>query len=78
MIANFGCTIHFAGDWQMGPDVTPLDSTSVKSVVEYGTVSGTYAHSANGTSEVYSQIYPFEGLLNYTSGIIHHTLITGK
>ncbi|KAK4356141.1 hypothetical protein RND71_025112 [Anisodus tanguticus] len=26
----------------------------------------------NGVSVVYSQLYPFEGLWNYTSGIIHH------
>lgn len=62
----------------MGPKVTPLDPTTVKSVVEFGTVSDTYTQSANGTSEVYSQIYPFEGLLNYTSGIIHHVRITGN
>jgi predicted phosphodiesterase len=66
-----------SGDWQMGPRVTPLDPTSVKSVVEFGTASGSYTQSANGTSEVYSQIYPFEGLLNYTSGIIHHVRLTG-
>ncbi|KAG0623436.1 hypothetical protein M758_3G174500 [Ceratodon purpureus] len=66
-----------SGDWQMGPKVTPLDPSTVKSVVEFGTVSGVYTDSANGTSEVYSQIYPFEGLLNYTSGIIHHVRITG-
>lgn len=66
-----------SGDWEMGPEVTPLDPTKVKSVVEFGTDSGTYTHSANGTSEVYSQIYPFQGLLNYTSGIIHHVRITG-
>lgn len=72
------CWNFIAGDWQMGPRVTPLDPNSVKSVVEFGTVSGTYTQSANGTSEVYSQIYPFEGLLNYTSGIIHHVRLTGK
>ena len=62
----------------MGPKVTPLDPSSVKSIVEYGTVSGAYTMSANGTSEVYSQIYPFPDTLNYTSGIIHHVRITGN
>lgn len=62
----------------MGPKVTPLDPTSVKSIVEYGTASGSYTMSANGTSEVYSQLYPFPDTLNYTSGIIHHVRITGN
>lgn len=70
--------IGIAGDWQMGPTVMPLNPTSMKSVVEFGTVSGTYTDSANGTAEVYSQLYPFEGLLNYTSGIIHHVRVTGN
>ncbi|XP_058182166.1 purple acid phosphatase 23 isoform X4 [Rhododendron vialii] len=30
-----------------------------------------------GVSMVYSQLYPFEGLQNYTSGIIHHVKIDG-
>lgn len=68
----------FAGDSQMGPKVTPLDPASVKSVVEYGTASGVYTVSTNGTSEVYSQLYPFPDTLNYTSGIIHHVRITGN
>jgi len=66
-----------SGDWQMGPTVTPLDPTSVKSVVEYGTTSNDYSSSAEGTAEVYSQLYPFPDTLNYTSGIIHHVRITG-
>jgi len=32
---------------------------------------------AVGYSLVYSQLYPFEGLQNYTSGIIHHVRLTG-
>lgn len=66
-----------SGDWQMGPKVTPLDPTSVKSVVQYGTASEKYTMSASGISEVYSQLYPFDNVLNYTSGIIHHVRITG-
>jgi len=65
------------GDSQMGPKVTPLDPSTVKSVVEYGTASETYDQSATGTSEVYNQFYPFPDVLNYTSGIIHHVRITG-
>jgi hypothetical protein len=65
------------GDSQIGPKVTPLDPSSVASVVVYGTSSGNYTHMAYGKSEVYSQTYPFEGVLNYTSGIIHHVHITG-
>jgi hypothetical protein len=75
---DFFSVLVIAGDWQMGPEVTPLDPTSVKSVVEYGTAPGTYTMSANGTSEVYSQLYPFPDTLNYTSGIIHHARITGN
>jgi hypothetical protein len=30
-----------------------------------------------GYSFVYNQLYPFEGLQNYTSGIIHHVRLTG-
>jgi hypothetical protein len=72
-LACFG----FTGDSQIGPKVTPLDPSSVASVVLYGTSSGNYTHMAYGKSEVYSQTYPFEGVLNYTSGIIHHVHITG-
>jgi hypothetical protein len=32
---------------------------------------------ATGYSLVYNQLYPFEGLQNYTSGIIHHVYLTG-
>ena len=32
---------------------------------------------SNGHSLVYNQLYPFEGLQNYTSGIIHHVRLTG-
>lgn len=35
------------------------------------------SHQALGYSLVYSQLYPFEGLQNYTSGIIHHVRLTG-
>lgn len=68
----------FAGDAQMGPVVTPLDPTLVGSVVRYGIAPGVYTlESAPGVSLVYSQLYNFPGLLNYTSGIIHHVRLTG-
>ncbi|RDY08276.1 Paired amphipathic helix protein Sin3-like 3, partial [Mucuna pruriens] len=35
------------------------------------------SHQAMGYSLVYSQLYPFEGLQNYTSGIIHHVRLIG-
>ncbi|GLU08740.1 hypothetical protein SLE2022_256330 [Rubroshorea leprosula] len=63
------------GDAQIGSNVTALDPSSVASEVWYGKESGKYAHKGKGNATVYSQLYPFEGLLNYTSGIIHHVRI---
>ncbi|KAL4190621.1 hypothetical protein AMTRI_Chr07g76620 [Amborella trichopoda] len=65
------------GDAQIGPKVTPLDPCTVASEVHYGKESGRYSFIRKGISTVYSQIYPFEGLLNYTSAIIHHVRIEG-
>ncbi|KAF8015874.1 hypothetical protein BT93_H1425 [Corymbia citriodora subsp. variegata] len=65
------------GDAQIGKNVTPLDPSSVASEVWYGTESGKYASQQDSKSTVYSQLYPFEGLLNYTSGIIHHVRLEG-
>jgi hypothetical protein len=65
------------GDAQIGPKVTPLDPSSVGTEVNYGTKSGHYSFTANGTSVIYSQTYTEKGHLNYTSGIIHHVLLTG-
>ncbi|KAH7280095.1 hypothetical protein KP509_37G052100 [Ceratopteris richardii] len=65
------------GDAQIGEQVIPLDPTSVSSEVHYGTESGNLTFISTGTAEVYNQIYPYEGLLNYTSGIIHHVRIQG-
>ena len=68
-----------AGDAQLAGEVTPLDPRSVGKVVRYGTKSGVYtAESSLGRSLVYSQIYNYHGLLNYTSGIIHHVRLTGN
>ena len=68
---------HDAGDAQIGPQVTPLDPTTVASEVYYGTQSGNYTSFATGTAIIYNQIYPYQGLLNYTSGIIHHVRLEG-
>ncbi|KAL3753679.1 hypothetical protein ACJRO7_000992 [Eucalyptus globulus] len=56
------------GDAQIGKNVTLLNPSSVTSEVWY---------KPDGMSAVYSQLYPFEGLLNYTSGIIHHVRLEG-
>lgn len=66
-----------SGDAQIGKNVTPLDPSKVGSEVLYGKESGKYESVKKGVSVVYSQLYPFEGLLNYTSGIIHHVRIDG-
>lgn len=63
------------GDAQIGVNVTPLDPSSVASEVWYGKKSGKYSMKKTGISTIYNQNYPFEGLLNYTSGIIHHVKI---
>lgn len=65
------------GDAQIGTNVTQLDPSSVASEVWYGKERGEYSNKTTGGSTVYSQLYPFEGLLNYTSGIIHHVRLDG-
>ncbi|XP_043705957.1 purple acid phosphatase 23 isoform X2 [Telopea speciosissima] len=65
------------GDAQIGTNVKPLDPSTVGSEVWYGKESGKYPFTQRGTSTVYSQLYPYEGLLNYTSGIIHHVKLEG-
>ena len=70
--------IGFAGDAQIGLNVTPIDPSMVANEVWYGKESGKYSMKKKGVSMVYSQLYPFEGLWNYTSGIIHHVIIDGK
>ncbi|KAK6914223.1 Calcineurin-like phosphoesterase domain, ApaH type [Dillenia turbinata] len=63
------------GDAQIGTNIIELDPSTVGSEVWYGKESGNYSNKQTGVSTVYSQLYPFEGLLNYTSGIIHHVRI---
>ncbi|XP_064943675.1 purple acid phosphatase 15-like [Musa acuminata AAA Group] len=63
------------GEFQIGKDIEPLDPTSVASVVRYGNSKKLLMYEATGYSLIYNQLYPFEGLQNYTSGIIHHVLL---
>ncbi|CAD5192693.1 unnamed protein product [Musa acuminata subsp. malaccensis] len=62
-------------EFQIGKDIEPLDPTSVASVVRYGNSKKLLMYEATGYSLIYNQLYPFEGLQNYTSGIIHHVLL---
>ena len=74
---GFGLWIAFAGEFQIGDNIKPLDPKSVASQVFYGKKKHRLVHMSNGHSLVYNQLYPFEGLQNYTSGIIHHVRLTG-
>lgn len=65
------------GEFQIGDNITPLDPETVDSVVQYGIYQLPISDEATGYSLVYNQLYPFEGLQNYTSGIIHHVRLTG-
>ncbi|XP_038989740.1 purple acid phosphatase 15-like [Phoenix dactylifera] len=65
------------GNFQIGEHIEPLDPTSVASIVQYGRSRQSLTHQAVGYSLIYNQLYPFEGLQNYTSGIIHHVRLTG-
>lgn len=65
------------GEYQIGYDIKPLNPESVKSFVHYGPLQYPLSSEATGYSQIYSQLYPFEGLQNYTSGIIHHVRLTG-
>uniref|UniRef100_A0A453LGN3 Purple acid phosphatase n=1 Tax=Aegilops tauschii subsp. strangulata TaxID=200361 RepID=A0A453LGN3_AEGTS len=70
-------TLGSAGEFQMGGTVKPLDPGTVASVVRYGLAADSLVRQATGDALVYSQLYPFEGLQNYTSGIIHHVRLQG-
>ncbi|KAL9237749.1 hypothetical protein vseg_012262 [Gypsophila vaccaria] len=65
------------GEAKIGSNVSALDPSSVASEVWCGKESGKYPIKMKGVSMVYSQLYPFEELLNYTSGIIHHVKLQG-
>ncbi|KAG8372773.1 hypothetical protein BUALT_Bualt12G0101700 [Buddleja alternifolia] len=64
-------------DAQIGVNVTAVDPSSVASEAWYGKQSGKYDAKSSGVSVIYNQLYPFEGLWNYTSPIIHHVRIHG-
>ncbi|KAL6839123.1 hypothetical protein ACP4OV_031014 [Aristida adscensionis] len=71
------------GRAQVGSDsgLAPLDPAAVRSEVWYGerpaAGAAGYPRVARGAAEVYSQVYPYPGLLNYTSGAIHHVRLRG-
>ncbi|GJN09797.1 hypothetical protein PR202_ga27836 [Eleusine coracana subsp. coracana] len=69
------------GRGRVGSHLTPLDPAAVHSEVWYGdrstTTATAYPHVARGRAEVYSQLYPYPGLLNYTSGVLHHVRLRG-
>ncbi|PON92535.1 Acid phosphatase [Trema orientale] len=65
------------GEFQIGEEISPLDPDSVDSIVFFGVYGYPLTEQATGYSLVYNQLYPFEGLQNYTSGIIHHVRLTG-
>ena len=69
--------VNFLGEYQIGNNIKPLDPATVQSVVRYGPGKALMVHRDTGLSLVYNQLYPFEGLQNYTSGIIHHVRLTG-
>ncbi|KAJ6420810.1 hypothetical protein OIU84_028222 [Salix udensis] len=65
------------GIFKLGKSIKPLNPKTVASVVRYGRLRFALIHKATGHSLVYNQLYPFVGLQNYTSGIIHHARLTG-
>ncbi|CAL5416705.1 unnamed protein product [Camellia sinensis] len=65
------------GEFQIGNNIEPLNPETVRSVVYYRKSKSALTHKAKGDSLIYNQLYPFEGLQNYTSGIIHHVRLTG-
>lgn len=70
--------IVLAGEFQIGDNIRPLNPNTVKSIVYYGKSKVFLNHKAKGDSLIYNQLYPFEGLRNYTSGIIHHVRLIGE
>lgn len=69
--------IQFIGEFQIGDNISPLDPELVQSIVYFRVFRSSLTYQADGYSLVYNQLYPPDGLQNYTSGIIHHVLITG-
>ncbi|KAM7265806.1 hypothetical protein ACFE04_003489 [Oxalis oulophora] len=77
LFTPFGSLGSQVGEFQIGDNIKPLDANSVSSVVHYGRLRHPLSHKATGYSLIYNQLYPFQGLQNYTSGIIHHVRLTG-
>ncbi|XP_047311679.1 purple acid phosphatase 15-like [Impatiens glandulifera] len=65
------------GEFQIGMSIKPLDPSTVGSIVHFGRSRDCLSNEAKGNSLIYNQLYPFKGLQNYTSGIIHHVRLTG-
>ncbi|KAL1181163.1 hypothetical protein V6Z11_A02G029500 [Gossypium hirsutum] len=65
------------GEFKIGENIKEMDPKTVGSVVKYRRWRFGMTKTAMGHSLVYSQLYPFKGLQNYTSGIIHHVRLTG-
>lgn len=66
------------GECQIGDNIKPLDPKTVASVVHYGLSQKGLKYEAWGNALIYSQLYSFQGMQNYTSGIIHHVRIKGS
>ncbi|XWS76088.1 hypothetical protein CRYUN_Cryun01aG0147100 [Craigia yunnanensis] len=73
---EFAIILCYTCEVQVGNNIKPLDPNSVASLVRYGRSRFPLTHEATGYSFVYNQLYPFEGLQNYTSGVIHHVRLT--
>lgn len=70
--------IEFPGEFQIGDNIEPLDPKTVSGVVVYGRYGFPMTNRSTGNNSlVYNQLYQFEGLKNYTSGIIHHVRLAG-
>ncbi|XP_042489924.1 purple acid phosphatase 15-like isoform X3 [Macadamia integrifolia] len=65
------------GKFQIGNNIKPLNPKTVASIVRFGKLGYPLTHEAIGYSLIYNQLYPFNGIQNYTSGIIHHARLTG-
>jgi hypothetical protein len=69
------------GDAIIAAQLPSTPPPPVASAAQWGMQSGNYSCSAEGQSTVYTQIYTFDNVLpnyNYSSGIIHHTRMTGE
>ncbi|KAI9073729.1 hypothetical protein K1719_044304 [Acacia pycnantha] len=65
------------GEFQIGDNIEPLDPNSVASIVQFGEFGKPITEEAESYSLVYSQLYPFQGLQNYTSGLMGVRMLKG-